>query len=63
VQRYSIFSLARHALTGHANWTEAWRSPEFKPAYNLAHIFVQGNAERLWKLKPHSGNMIPRTIL
>ncbi|MFO1069276.1 MAG: sarcosine oxidase subunit beta family protein [Geminicoccaceae bacterium] len=38
MQRYSIFSLARNALTGHQNWQEAWRSPEPKPAYDVVII-------------------------
>jgi len=38
VNRYSIFSLARNALSGHQNWSEAWRSPEPKPAYDVVVI-------------------------
>jgi sarcosine oxidase subunit beta len=38
VQKYSIFSLARNALTGHRNWRAAWRSPEPRPAYDVVII-------------------------
>jgi sarcosine oxidase, subunit beta len=37
-QPYSIFTLARNALTYHENWTEAWRSPDPKPAYDVVII-------------------------
>lgn len=30
MQRYSIFSLARNAVSYHANWEAAWRSPDPK---------------------------------
>ena len=30
MNRYSVFSLARNALTGHRDWDMAWRSPEPK---------------------------------
>ena len=36
--RYSIFSLARNALSHHENWTRAWRSPEPKAAYDVVII-------------------------
>ena len=36
--RYSIFSLARNALSHHRNWRQAWRSPEPKPAYQVVVI-------------------------
>ncbi|HMR31482.1 MAG TPA: sarcosine oxidase subunit beta [Geminicoccaceae bacterium] len=38
MQRYSIFSLARNALTGHRNWQAAWRSPEPRPSYEVVII-------------------------
>jgi methylglutamate dehydrogenase subunit A len=38
VARYSIFSLARHALTGHRHWPRAWRDPAPKPAYDVIVI-------------------------
>jgi sarcosine oxidase subunit beta len=43
VQRYSIFSLARNALTGHQNWSEAWRSPEPKAAYDVVIVGAGGH--------------------
>ena len=36
--RYSIFSLARNAVSYHQNWTAAWRSPEPKPEYEVVII-------------------------
>jgi sarcosine oxidase subunit beta len=36
--RYSIFSLARNALSDHQNWPLAWRSPEPKPAYDAVVV-------------------------
>ncbi len=36
--KYSIFSLARNALTQHRGWPRAWRSPEPKPAYQVVII-------------------------
>src|SRR5450755_2015789 len=36
--RYSIFSLARNALTFHERWPLAWRSPEPKPHYDAIVI-------------------------
>ncbi|MSO92641.1 MAG: sarcosine oxidase subunit beta family protein [Rhodospirillales bacterium] len=36
--RYSIFSLARNALSHHERWPLAWRSPEPKPAYDVVII-------------------------
>ena len=38
MKRYSIFSLARNALSGHEKWPEAWRSPEPKAAYDVVVI-------------------------
>jgi sarcosine oxidase subunit beta len=43
MQRYSIFSLARNALTGHRNWQQAWRSPEPKPAYDVVIVGAGGH--------------------
>jgi sarcosine oxidase subunit beta len=38
VQKYSIISLARHALTGHRHWPRAWREPEPKSSYDVVII-------------------------
>jgi len=43
--KYSIFSLARNALTGHQNWQPAWRSPDPKPHYDV--IIVGGGGHGL----------------
>ena len=36
--KYSIFSLARNAVTYHENWREAWRSPEPRKGYDVIVI-------------------------
>ena len=36
--KYSIFSLARNAITYHENWREAWRSPDPKKKYDVIVI-------------------------
>jgi len=38
MQRYSIFSLARHALNDHTAWKPAWRHPEPKSRYDVVII-------------------------
>jgi sarcosine oxidase subunit beta len=38
VQRYSILSLARHALSGHRNWAPAWRKAAPRPRYEVVII-------------------------
>ena len=45
MRRYSIFQLARNALTRHENWWEAWRSPEPQPAYDA--VIVGGGGHGL----------------
>lgn len=45
MQKYSIFSLARNAVTGHRNWAQAWRSPEPKQAYDV--IIIGGGGHGL----------------
>ena len=43
--RYSIFSLARNALSGHQHWQPAWRQPDPKPAYDI--VIVGGGGHGL----------------
>ncbi|MBI3514997.1 MAG: FAD-dependent oxidoreductase, partial [Proteobacteria bacterium] len=42
---YSIFSLARNAMTGHRGWPRAWRSPEPQPRYDA--VIVGGGGHGL----------------
>ncbi|HLB06609.1 MAG TPA: sarcosine oxidase subunit beta family protein [Alphaproteobacteria bacterium] len=41
--RYSIFSLARNALSHHEQWPRLWRSPEPKPAYDVIIVGAGGH--------------------
>ncbi|MSQ54133.1 MAG: sarcosine oxidase subunit beta family protein [Betaproteobacteria bacterium] len=43
--RFSIFALARNALSGHAGWARQWRSPEPKAAYDA--VIVGGGGHGL----------------
>jgi sarcosine oxidase subunit beta len=43
MQHYSIFSLARNALSNHQNWREAWRSPPLKDRYDVIIIGAGGH--------------------
>ncbi len=45
MQKYSIFSLAKNALSYHKNWEQAWRSPEPKSEYDA--IIVGGGGHGL----------------
>ncbi|HEY4037400.1 MAG TPA: sarcosine oxidase subunit beta family protein [Burkholderiaceae bacterium] len=45
MNRYSIFSLARNALTGHRNWPQAWRSPAPRREYDA--LIVGGGGHGL----------------
>jgi sarcosine oxidase, subunit beta len=45
MQKYSIFSLARNALSHHRNWQAAWRSPEPKRRYKM--VIVGGGGHGL----------------
>ncbi len=43
MQNYSIFSLLRHAIEGHAKWVPAWRSPPLKDGYDVVVIGAGGH--------------------
>ena len=43
--RYSIFSLARNALSHHKNWERNWRNPQPKPQYDA--IIIGGGGHGL----------------
>ncbi len=45
MQRYSIFSLARNAVSHHRGWQRAWRSPEPKRQYDV--IIIGGGGHGL----------------
>lgn len=60
MQNYSIFSLARNAFSQHKNWTEAWRSPDPKSAYDVVIIGGGGHglATAFYLAKEHGINNI-----
>jgi sarcosine oxidase subunit beta len=41
--KFSLFSLARQALRGHADWPAQWRAPEPKPAYDAVVLGAGGH--------------------
>lgn len=43
MQRYSVLSLARNALTGHRHWRAAWRSPPLRARYQVVVIGAGGH--------------------
>ena len=43
--KYSIFSLARHALAGHRRWPPAWRNPQPRRSYDA--VIVGGGGHGL----------------
>ena len=43
MQAYSIFSLARNALSRHHNWDRAWRSPTLQTHYDVIIIGAGGH--------------------
>ena len=45
MQRFSAFSLFRHALSHHQNWQRSWRNPEPKKHYDV--IIVGGGGHGL----------------
>ncbi|MEK9673884.1 MAG: sarcosine oxidase subunit beta family protein [Rhodospirillaceae bacterium] len=45
MQKFSVFALARNALTGHRNWQRQWRSPEPQADYDV--VIVGGGGHGL----------------
>ncbi len=43
MKRYSVFALARGALSYHLGWERAWRSPAPKPAYDAIIVGAGGH--------------------
>ncbi|HKR85746.1 MAG TPA: FAD-dependent oxidoreductase, partial [Terriglobales bacterium] len=43
--RFSVFSLARNAVSFHEHWTQLWRSPEPRPSYEV--IIIGGGGHGL----------------
>jgi sarcosine oxidase subunit beta len=55
LEHYSFWSVAKHALSGHRNWQQAWRSPEPKSRYDVAIVGGggQGLATAYYLAKNH----------
>ncbi|MEW5506905.1 sarcosine oxidase subunit beta family protein [Pseudomonas antarctica] len=45
MEKYSLLSLAKHALSRHRNWTPAWRSVEPKKSYDV--VIIGGGGQGL----------------
>src|SRR5918997_6818419 len=43
MQRYSFLSLARHALSGHRDWTPAWRKAAPRARYDVVIVGAGGH--------------------
>ena len=55
--RYSLFSIARHALNSHKGWTEAWKKPQLQSRYDVVIIGGGGHglATAYYLAKRNSG--------
>ncbi|MGB8418492.1 hypothetical protein [Paraburkholderia sp.] len=38
MENYSSWSLAKHSLSGHRYWPQAWRPPEAKSRYDVVTV-------------------------
>tara|TARA_B100000212_G_scaffold259495_1_gene199456 strand:+ start:424 stop:1722 length:1299 start_codon:yes stop_codon:yes gene_type:complete len=58
--KYSLFSLAKNAVSKHENWSQAWRSPEPKPEYDIVVIGAGGHglATAYYLAKEHGSKSI-----
>ena len=58
--RYSIFSLARNAISHHRQWTAAWRDPDPKRSYDVVIIGAGGHglATAYYLAKEHGINNV-----
>jgi sarcosine oxidase subunit beta len=43
MSRYSLLSLIRNSLTGHRRWSQAWRTPEPRRAYDVVVVGAGGH--------------------
>lgn len=56
MQAYSVFSLARHALSSHRRWTRAWRNAEPAAHYDVVIVGAGGHGlATAYYLKKHYG--------
>ena len=58
-QRYSIWSLLKHAMGGHKGWERAWRDPERKKSYVV--IFSGGVDVDILPSRASKGHCVTRT--